>query len=204
VTSRPPPPTPPDLRIAYPAVRLVTTDPDKTIGLLGPWRTKRYRHFSICCTVPVRICSLTATTIYPDHSAGDRSGLHQGESSPRCGARFLRLLCLLLTSATRWSPLTVRSVLWTRSRSPGVNTYLSAHERRVYAFGLRWIEDFALCCRLVPPKPPKLGSCTSPRAFAVPCRGRAASSPGTIAGYPVAIPLYPSPPSGWVWDLLNF
>ena len=22
--------------------------------------------------------------------------------------------------------------------------------------------------------------------------------------YPVAIPLYPSPPSGWVWDLLNF
>ena len=91
-----------------------------------------------------------------------------------------------------------------RGRSPGVNTYLSAHERRVYVFGLRWIEDFALCCRLVPPKPPKLGSCTSPRAFAIPCRGRAASSPGTIAGYPVAISLYPSPPSGWVWDLLSF
>jgi hypothetical protein len=89
------------------------------------------------------------------------------------------------------------------SRSPGVNTYLSTRERRVYAFGLRWIEDFALCCRLVPPKPPQLGSCSSPRVFAVPCRSRAASFPGTIAGYPVAIPLYPSPPSGWVWDLLS-
>jgi hypothetical protein len=33
-----------------------------------------------------------------------------------------------------------------------VNTHLSAHERRVYAFDLRSIEDFALCCRLVPTK----------------------------------------------------
>ncbi len=90
-----------------------------------------------------------------------------------------------------------------RGRSPGVNTYLSAHERRVYVFGLRWIEDFALCCRLVPPKPPQLGSCTSPRVFAIPYRGRAASFPGTIAGYPVAISLYPSPPSGWVWNLMS-
>jgi len=90
-----------------------------------------------------------------------------------------------------------------RGRSPGVNTYLSAHERQVYVFGLRWIEDFALCCRLVPPKPPQLGSCTSPRAFAIPYRGRAASFPSTIAGYPVAISLYPSPPSGWVWDLMS-
>jgi len=30
---------------------------------------------------PVRIRSFTATTIYPDHSAGNRSGLRRGESS---------------------------------------------------------------------------------------------------------------------------
>ncbi len=39
-------------------------------------------------------------------------------------------------------------------RSPGVTTYLSTHERRVYIPGLRWIEDFTLCCGLVPPGPP--------------------------------------------------
>jgi len=39
-------------------------------------------------------------------------------------------------------------------RSPGVNTCLSAHERRVYLPGLRWIEDLTLCCGLVPPGPP--------------------------------------------------
>ena len=42
----------------------------------------------------------------------------------------------------------------TTSGSPGVNTYLCAHGRRVYLPGLRWIEDFALCCRLIPPGPP--------------------------------------------------
>ncbi|MEX1328745.1 MAG: hypothetical protein AB1Z29_18230, partial [Desulfobacterales bacterium] len=79
------------------------TDTDKTMCLLGSWRTKRYRHFSICCTVPVRIRSLTATTIYPDHSVGNRSGLRWGETSAYYSnaARFHRLLCPLLTSATR-------------------------------------------------------------------------------------------------------
>ena len=34
---------------------------------------------------------------------------------------------------------------------PGVNTRLSVRERRVYAPGpCRWIEDFVLCCGLVP------------------------------------------------------
>ena len=89
-------------------------------------------------------------------------------------------------------------------RSPGVNTHLCAHERRVYAFGLRWIEDFALCCRLVPPTPrivdpacgdsvlvPRIGvRGRLARAFALPCRSWAASFPGSVAGYPVAIPLY--------------
>jgi len=41
-----------------------------------------------------------------------------------------------------------------RFRCRKVNTHLSAHERRVYLPSLRWIEDFTLCCRLVPPGPP--------------------------------------------------
>jgi hypothetical protein len=40
-------------------------------------------------------------------------------------------------------PLRFDQSLWTRGRSPGVNTHLSAHERRVYMSGLQWIEDFA-------------------------------------------------------------
>jgi len=46
-----------------------------------PWGTQRYQHFSNCCIIPVRTRSLTAITIYPNHSAGHRSGLHRGESS---------------------------------------------------------------------------------------------------------------------------
>jgi len=41
-----------------------------------------------------------------------------------------------------------------RNGSPGVNTCLSAHERRVYVSGLWQLEDFVLCCGLVPPDPP--------------------------------------------------
>ena len=132
----------------------------------------------------ISIRSLSAITIYPNHSAGDRSGLHRCETSGCTSPAFGRpgsfqpatmpsadFCCVMV------SPYGLISPKGQRSRSPGVNTYLSAHKRRVYAFGLRWIEDFALCCRLVPPKPPQLGSCTSPRAFAVPCRGRVASSP---------------------------
>jgi len=36
----------------------------------------------------------------------------------------------------------------------------------------------------------ELGSCSSPRAFAVPCLDRTTSSPSAVTGYPVAIPLY--------------
>ena len=123
----------------------------------------------------ISIRSLSAITIYPNHSAGDRSGLHRCETSGCTSPAFGRpgsfqpatmpsadFCCVMV------SPYGLISPKGQRSRSPGVNTYLSAHKRRVYAFGLRWIEDFALCCRLVPPKPPQLGSCTSPRAFAVP------------------------------------
>lgn len=75
-------------------------------------------------------------------------------SSHTKGCDVLRLLCPLLTSVIRSGP--VARFLSTRQydRSPGVNTHLSAHERRVYLPGLRWIEDFTLCYRIVPPGPP--------------------------------------------------
>jgi len=137
VTSRPPPPTPPDIRVRIRRFGWSKQAQINTSGLPGFIQAGRYRHFTNCCIMPLRTCSFITTTIYPNHSAGDRSGLHRGESSPHCGARFLRLLCHLLTSATRSSPLTVRSVhYWTRGGSPEVNTHLSAHERRVYMPGL--------------------------------------------------------------------
>ena len=154
--------------------------------------------------MPVRTCSLIATTIYPNHSAGNRSGLRRGEASvytsPCSGgtARFRRLLCPLLTSATGSPPLTVRSVrLWTtRQISRGEHAFLRT---RAPSIPIWPIMDRGLCLVLQarPTKPAcrrsrlrGLGSCSSPRALAVPCRSRAASFPGTAAGYPVAIPLY--------------
>jgi len=126
-----------------------------------------------------------------------RSGLHRGETSvctsPNLGgtARFRRPLCPLLTSATRSSPLTVRSVqYWTRGRSPGVNTHLCAHERRVYMFGLGWIEDFTLCCRLVPPNPPNSVLVHRPMRSRYPASaGRLPSrAPSPVPGCHTAIP----------------
>ena len=116
--------------------------------------------FSICCTVPVRIRSLTATTIYPDHSVGDRSGLRRGETSAYYSnaARYHRLLCppvFALRATPRHaadfchaivSPYGSLSPYGRAADLPGVNTYLSTHECRVYMSGLKWIEDFAVCC----------------------------------------------------------
>ena len=186
--------------------------------------------------MPVRTCSLIATTIYPNHSAGNRSGLRRGEASvytsPCSGgtARFRRLLCPLLTSATGSPPLTVRSVrLWTtRQISRGEHAFLRT---RAPSIPIWPIMDRGLCLVLQarPTKPAcrrsrlrGLGSCSSPRALAVPCRSRAASFPGTAAEdtrllyrYTVAaryahsrirlaFPLRSnSPPSGWVWDLMS-
>ena len=60
-----------------------------------------------------------------------------------------------------------------------------------------------MCCRLVPPGPPNSVPVRCPMRLRHPilwggflpeCRHR----------HPVALPLHPSPPSGWVWDLMSF
>ena len=64
----------------------------------------------------------------------------------------------------------------THGASRGKHWLLSAHDRQIYGKGHQRIEDFVLCCGLVPP-PPRLESacpppfgaghtCTSTRAFA--------------------------------------
>ena len=86
-------------------------------------------------------------------------------------------------------------------RSPGVNTCLSVRECRVYGHTLRWIEDFVLLCRLVPVWTPYTRFlCVTPYLCGTLPR-QSGFLPEHRHRYPVAIPLYPSPPSGWVWDL---
>ena len=59
-----------------------------------------------------------------------------------------------------------------RNGSPGVNTCLSAHERRVYVSGLWQLEDFVLCCGLVPPNPPDSISVRRPMRSRYPAEAR--------------------------------
>ncbi len=154
------------------------------------------------------IISLLATTIYPYIRSGHRSGLHRGESSVGFTARFHRLLCPLLTSPMWSRQVTLPSAIFCRTRhpvaherSPGVNTCLSVRERRVYGHTLRWIEDFVLLCRLVPVWTPytRFLYVTPYLRGTLPWQG--GFLPKYRHRYPVAIPLYPSPPPGWVWDL---
>ena len=74
---------------------------------------------------------------------------HNISSIPRA---FCNLLCPLLTSVTRWAHLTVRSVpSGTRNGSPGViPATFDARLSDLPNTALRRIEDFIVCCRLVP------------------------------------------------------
>ena len=66
----------------YPAIRLIRTDTDKIhLCRRALFKQERYQHFSHCCNMLVRTCSLIATIIYPSHSVGHRSGLRWAESS---------------------------------------------------------------------------------------------------------------------------
>ncbi len=65
---------------------------------------------------------------------------------------FYILLCPLLTSVTRWARLTVRSVQHgTRNGSPGViPATFDARLSDIPNTARQRIEDFVVCCRLVP------------------------------------------------------
>ncbi len=86
-------------------------------------------------------------------------------------------------------------------RPPGVSTYLSARGRRVYPLRQRWIEDFALCCRLVP----TTASLTR-FPFVIPCICGILPQQDDLLQkhrhrHLLVLPLHPSPPSGWIRDL---
>jgi hypothetical protein len=161
--------------------------------------------------MPVRTCSLIATTIYPSHSARYRSGLHRGEASGYTSPIFGRpgsfppttMPSAPLLSCVRGRLLFPQPIRLARDapgrheRFPGVNTCLSVHECRVYGHTLRWIEDFALRCRLVPVCAPHTRF-----LFVIPyLRGtlprQGSFFPKHRHQYSVGIPLRPSPPSGW-------
>ena len=85
-----PPPTPPDVRITYPASRLVR--PDATFCDTG----RGIRNRTLQTPQPygrnesTSTMYLLPTTIYPATRLGHRSGLRRGESSPLSGFLPLR------------------------------------------------------------------------------------------------------------------
>jgi hypothetical protein len=106
---------------------------------------------------------LLAALIYRNRSAPapfrpsrHASAIHSSDGQPRrrlLPARPMSLLCYLLTSPARSSPLAGAPVMpecMTRRGSPGV-TPRTFHARApsLRSFAVRWIEDFVLCCRLV-------------------------------------------------------
>jgi len=116
---------------------------------------------------------LLTLLIYPVHSAGDRSGLGPCRylapgrclfslfsacfrggatvSLPYLGTAH-DLICPLLTSVTRWAHLAVRSVQHgTRNGPPGViPATFDARLSDIPNTAKQRIEDFVVCCRLVP------------------------------------------------------
>jgi len=126
--------------------------------------------------MPIRLKLLLTTLIYPAIQPGHRSGLQSCRylAPGRCLCSRLSacfrggatislpylgtahdLLCLLLTSVTRWARLAVRSVLnRTRNGSPGVNpATFDARLSDIPNTVQQRIEDFAVCCQLVPSIP---------------------------------------------------
>ncbi len=116
------------------------------------------------------------TLIYPVHSAGHRSGLGLCRylAPDRCLCSLLaacfrggatislpylgtahNLICPLLTSVTRWAHLAVHSVpVGTRHGPPGVNlATFDAQLSDLPSTAKQRIEDFVVCCRLVPSVP---------------------------------------------------
>jgi len=127
-------------------------------------------------------------TIYPDHSVGDRSGLHRGESSRRCGARFRRLICPLLTSLMRSESITrtlsqfpSHATVQDNMRDLSGLTHAFPHTSAEYTHLVTMDRGLCPVLRTHPDsRHASLDFCTSPHAFAVPYLGRAA--PHRITG----------------------
>ena len=123
--------------------------------------------------MPIRLKLLLTTLIYPAIQPGHRSGLQSCRylAPGRClfslfaacfrgGATISLpylgtahgLICPLLTSVTRWARLAVRSVpVGTRNGSPGViPATFDARLSDLPNTARQRIEDFVVCCRLVP------------------------------------------------------
>jgi len=131
--------------------------------------------------------------------SGHRSGLHRGETSLLLRGSFppATMPSADFSHAVRAGYPTLSRVRHMGDRARG-NTCLSVRKCRVYGHALRWIEDFILLCRLVPACAPYTRFlCVIPYF-----RGTLPRPDGLLPKYrhrhPVAIPLHPSPPSGWV------
>ncbi len=106
------------------------------------------------------------------------------------------------------SPIPVVSNSWhteMQRASRGPPWLLSAHDRQIYGAHHRWIEDFILCCGLVP-DPPASSACPLSFDTGHTCTSTHAFASGLLQMRLAADILaigYPSPPSGWVWTLLG-
>jgi len=184
------------------AVRLVWIE--SVVGyptdFIGFWAKSCYGNFGHCRIIPVKAIYLLTTTIYRGQSA-------PAPFRPSPGwdlSTFVKLVstgyyavCWLLPCGQGWLP-GLQPFLPAHGRPPGVNTCLSVRECRIYGHTLQWIEDFILLCRLVPVCAPHIRFlCVIPYLRGtLPWRG--GFLPKHRHRYPVALPLHPSPPSGWI------
>ena len=138
---------------------------------------RRYRHFRYFCNYAHKTKTPTNHSHLPGHSAWGPFGPSEAAGTKATGRRLFSrfaacfrggatislpylgtahdLICPLLTSVTRWAHLAVRSVSdETRNGSPGVNpATFDARLSDIPSTAKQRIEDFVVCCRLVPTVP---------------------------------------------------
>jgi hypothetical protein len=151
-----PPPTPPDVRVTYPAVRQIP------FGCNTP---QRERHLPVC---QPRVHPRGRAS--PGPSPDAISPLHNRQRLSSTVQAFsthsARLLCPLLTSARRSGRIPPPSVPCedTPQISRGKLSYLPCISARFIKHSPLWMEDFTVACPLVPTVPHLVsGSCPSPR-----------------------------------------
>ena len=139
-------------------------------------QSDRHKHFTFRCIMPVRYkcqnsLSFTQTIrLGTVRALGYAVNLAPGRCLCSLFSAYFRggatislpylgtahnLICPLLTSIARWARLTARSVQHgTRNGSPGVNpATFDARLSDIPSTAKQRIEDFAVCCQLVPSIP---------------------------------------------------